>query len=100
MPSLAKGRDGLHPSVKVVDEHLARRVLTGDPDGVLDRVVELRVEVELRSTPTAQPGAVLLFDDAKEVRAHAPKCRPRPAEKLRPQVPSAAPFAPFATTRC
>jgi hypothetical protein len=61
----------------VVDEHLARRVLTGDTDRVLDRIVELRVDVEFLSTPTAQPGAVCLFDNPKEVRAHAPNFRRR-----------------------
>jgi hypothetical protein len=74
---LVKRGDGLHPSVKVMDEHLARRILTGDTGRVLDRVVELRVEVELLSTPTAQPGAVFLFDNPKEVRAHAPNSRRR-----------------------
>jgi hypothetical protein len=62
---------------RVVDEHHARRVLTGDTSGVLDRVVELRVEVEVFSTPTARPEAVILFDYMKEVRAHASNSRRR-----------------------
>jgi hypothetical protein len=48
-----KRGDRLYSSVTVVDEHFARPVLTGDTGRVLDRVVELRVEVELRSTPSA-----------------------------------------------
>jgi hypothetical protein len=63
--------DGLHLPIKAVDEHPAWPVLTGEADGVFDRIVELRVEVELLSTPTTQPRAVFLFDDAKKVRAHA-----------------------------
>jgi hypothetical protein len=70
-----KGGDGLHLSVKVVNEHLARRVLTGDTSGVLNRVAELVVAVEFLATAPARPGAVFLFDDSKEVRAHAPILR-------------------------
>jgi hypothetical protein len=72
-----KRRDGLHPSVTVMDEHLARPVLTGDTGRVLDRVVELLVDVELVSTPTAQPETVFLLHHPKEERAHASNCRRR-----------------------
>jgi hypothetical protein len=81
-----KGGDGLHPSVKVVDEYLARRVLTGDTSGVLDRVVELRVEVEVLSTPPARVGAVFVFDHPKEVRAQRTQLSSPPAERLGPDV--------------
>jgi hypothetical protein len=79
-----KGRDGLHPCVKVVDEHLARRVLAGDTDGVLDRIVELRAEVEL-SRP--RPESIFLFDYPKEERAHGAQSSTPPTERLRARGP-------------
>jgi hypothetical protein len=84
--------DGLNLSVTAVHEHLARRVLTGDTDGVLDRVVELLVGVELLSTPTAQPGAVVSFDYPKEVRARAYNSRRRQPNNEGPEVLTMAPF--------
>ena len=66
-----------HLSIKTVNEHLARRVLSGDTSGVLNRVVNLVVEVEVLSTSTARPGTVFLFDYPKEVRAHASNSRRR-----------------------
>jgi hypothetical protein len=58
--------DALHLSVEPVDEHLARFVLTGDHDGVVDRVVELRVGAEVFSTSIPRLGAVFLFDYVEE----------------------------------
>jgi hypothetical protein len=86
-----EGGDGLHLPVKAVDEHLARRVLTGETGRVLDRVVELRVDVELLSTPTAQPRAVFLFDDPKEERSHASNCRRQQPNNSGPDVLTMAP---------
>jgi hypothetical protein len=100
--SSVKGGDILHPSVTVMDEHLARPVLTGDTSRVLDRVVELRVEVKLLSTPTAQPRAVVLFDDAKEVRAHATNSRRRqlaPFFRLKGGRPTQGPGSPALCVR-
>ena len=57
------------------------------PIGVLDRVVELRVEVELLSTPTAQPGAVVLFDDRKKYVLTRDQLSAPPAAQLRARGP-------------
>ena len=75
-----------------MDEHLARRLLTGDTGRVLDRVVELRVEVELLSTPAAQPGAVFLFDYPKEIRGHASNSRRNQPNNEGPEVLTMEPF--------
>jgi hypothetical protein len=84
--------DGLNLPVKAVHEHLARRVLTGETGRVLDRIVELRVEVELLSTPTAQPRAIFLFDYPKEERGHAYNSRRRQPNNEGPEVLTIAPF--------
>lgn len=65
-----KRGDALHLPVEMVDEHLARRILTGDPRSVLDRVVELPEPVEVLSAAPARPPAVFLLDDPEEIRAH------------------------------
>jgi hypothetical protein len=69
--SIQRG-DRLYATIEVVREHLARQIITRDTRGVLNRVIELGVPVKVLSTSTAQPGAVLLLDQAEEVCGHAP----------------------------
>jgi hypothetical protein len=91
--------DALHLSVEPVDKHLARSVLTGDHDDVVDRVVELRMNAELFSTSSARPGAVFLFDYVEEIPGHARNCGRRQPHCSGPEVPILPPGSVFAAQR-
>jgi hypothetical protein len=54
-----------HRGATSVNQDLARPVLTGDRDHVVDRLGEVRVRVELFSATPTRPVAVLAFDDAE-----------------------------------
>ena len=70
-----------------MDKHLARWVLTGDTDHVIDRILDFCMRVEDLSTPTARPGAVFLLGYVKEERAHGAQCSALPAEQLSARGP-------------